>query len=376
MKIIITGGAGFIGKWIVKKLPTDIETVIIDSLDPQVHRVEHDFPQDLKERAICIQADVCDTRKYKKHLENADIIIHLAAQTGTGQSMYEMSRYVQHNVDGTAKLLETINSIKEKPKQIVLASSRAIYGEGVYTDGSNIYYPDHRRVNDLKKGKWEVYNQCGSLLKSIPMQENHLPKPVSIYGLTKLWQEQLIENFTKASTIDCVVLRLQNVYGPGQELHNPYTGIVGIFVNSIIQRNEVDLFEDGKMTRDFVYIEDVAEIMVKSLLNKKIVSKTINLGSGKPVSLAKLVGVIAKVLNKKPVIKYSGSFRLGDIRHAVADVTLLKKVFPKWSPTSLEKGLKSYVKWYLQQNPPSTEILESSLKEMRDKGLCLQTEKG
>lgn len=372
MKILITGGAGFIGQWLVEALPLNTEIVIVDSLDEQVHKNCRDFTSELKERAICIRADVRDIDTYREAAEGTNVVIHLASQTGTGQSMYEISKYIQHNVDGTAKLLELISALKQKPDRIILSSSRAVYGEGAFADQTNNYYTKGRRLHELQQGIWEVCNEQGTLLTALPMQETQLTNPTSVYGLTKLWQEQLIQNYCDNQKIDALILRFQNVYGPKQELGNPYTGIIGIFTNSILQKNAVELFEDGLMTRDFVFVEDVAQAIVKAVFHQQPISSVINVGSGEATTLKELIETIAYLTDKKPEVKVSGRFRLGDIRHAVADMSHYQKMLGDWAPTSLETGLRKYLIWYLGQVPLNEVDLQASLQEMENKGL-LQT---
>jgi dTDP-L-rhamnose 4-epimerase len=201
------------------------------------------------------------------------------------------------------------------------------------------------------------------------MQEDQPPNPMSVYGLTKLWQEQLVKNYCINHNIDNVIFRFQNVYGPKQEISNPYTGIIGIFTNSIIQKSRVELFEDGLMTRDFVFVEDVAKAVVKSVFHDLNIASIINIGSGNRVTLLGLVHTIAKVVEKDPQIEVSGRFRLGDIRHAFADMTRYQQLFGDWNPTSLEAGLCQYLTWYLEQTPASEEQWQASLKEMERKGI-------
>jgi dTDP-L-rhamnose 4-epimerase len=374
MKVLITGGAGFIGKWIVEKLPISTEVVIVDSLDPQVHKASQIFAPELQKRAICIQADVRDIEAYRDAAEGTDVVIHLVAQTGTGQSMYQMSKYVQHNVDGTAKLLELVSGLKQKPRRVILSSSRAIYGEGAFADGSTVYYTKGRRLHELQQNIWEVCNEQGEPLRPLPMQETQLANPTSVYGFTKLWQEQLIQSYCEHQNIDAVVFRFQNVYGPKQELGNPYTGIIGIFTNSIVQRNRVELFEDGLMSRDFVFVGDVAQAVVQATFHEQPLSSIINIGSGQATTLKALVETVAKLTDKQPTIEISGRFRVGDIRHAVADMHRYESLLGGWNPTSLEQGLRQYLDWYLAQIPPSEASLQASLAEMEQKGL-LQTSK-
>lgn len=371
MKVLVTGGAGFIGKWLLEKLPSDAEVVVVDSLDNQVHRISQDFAPELKARAKCIKADVQMIDDYQEVIEGTDVVIHLASQTGTGQSMYEISRYVQQNANGTAKVLELISKLERKPHRMILSSSRAVYGDGAYTDGQQIYYSRGRRIEDLQQGIWEVLNDQGEPLKSLPMHENHLPQPTSVYGLTKLWQEQLMQNYCKSQNIDLAILRFQNVYGPKQELGNPYTGIIGIFTNAISNGNSLELFEDGLVTRDFVFVEDVVEAIVQCALYKTPLNSTINVGSGDAVTLIGVVKTIAGLLNKTAQYTISGRFRVGDVRHAVADMEIYNKIFGEKEFTSLESGLSQYLEWYLNQQPLSETVLQSSLKEMERTGLLL-----
>ncbi|MGA7938080.1 MAG: NAD-dependent epimerase/dehydratase family protein [Kovacikia sp.] len=371
MKILITGGAGFIGKWLIEKFPANYEIVVIDSLDDQVHKTSPGFASELKARAKCIQADVQWIETYAEELEGTDIVIHLAAQTGTGQSMYEISKYVQHNANGTAKLLELVSKLQHKPRRIILSSSRAVYGDGAYTDGSEVYYPKGRSLENLQQGNWEIYGEQGEQLKALPMQEKHLTKPTSVYGLTKLWQEQLLQNYCESQDIDLAVLRFQNVYGPKQELGNPYTGIIGIFTNAIVQGNQLEIFEDGLMTRDFVFVGDVAEAVLKCVTDEKPLNAVINVGSGQAVTLLEVVETIAQLVDKKTDFRISGRFRVGDIRHAIADMAQYKALFGTWEPTSLQAGLAQYLEWYLGQEPVSQETLQTSFKEMERTGLLL-----
>jgi dTDP-L-rhamnose 4-epimerase len=372
MKILITGGAGFIGKWITEKLPSESEILIIDSLDEQVHKTLRDFAPEIQKRATCIKDDIHNIEAYKEVIEGTDVVIHLAAQTGTGQSMYEMNRYIHHNVNGTAKLLELISTLERNPKRIILSSSRAVYGEGAYTDGLNTHYPKGRELSNLQIGKWAIYDNDGQKLEPLKMQEDQTLNPTSVYGLTKLWQEQLIQNYCESQNIDLAILRFQNVYGPKQELGNPYTGIIGIFTNSIIQEDPVELFEDGLMTRDFIFVEDVAEAVCKCVFHSQNISNIINIGNGEPTTLKDLVETISQIAEKSTQIKFSGRFRVGDIRHAVSDMSRYKNLLGEWKPTSLQKGLSSYLTWYLKQTPVNKEELQASLSEMAEKGLLIQ----
>jgi dTDP-L-rhamnose 4-epimerase len=194
-----------------------------------------------------------------------DVIVHLAAQTGTGQSMYRPADYVQHNVEGTARLLELVSKRGRRVRRIVLASSRAVYGEGRFRDREGNISQGNRRTTDLLAGHWEIYDASGAALESLPASETDPVLPASVYGLTKAWQEQLVSHFGGVTGVEFVILRLQNVYGPNQQLGNPYTGIVGRFASQMKQSGEVELFEDGRMTRDFVYVDDVVDGLVRAV---------------------------------------------------------------------------------------------------------------
>ncbi len=371
MKILITGGAGFIGKWLLEKFSSNHEIIIVDSLDEQVHKVSQDFTPDLKARATCIKDDIQSIETYKEVIEGIDIVIHLAAQTGTGQSMYEISKYVQNNANGTAKLLELISKLKHKPQRIILASSRAVYGDGAYTDGNEVYYPKGRSLERLQQGIWDVIGSQEKRLTPLPMREDHLTKPTSVYGWTKLWQEQLLQNYCESQDIDLVTLRFQNVYGPKQELGNPYTGIIGIFTNAIAQGNSLEIFEDGLVTRDFVFVGDVADVVVKCALHEASIASIINVGTGQAVTLIDVVETIADLVNKSAHYSISGRFRVGDVRHAIADMSYYQEIFGQWSPTSLKDGLSQYLEWYLGQEPLSHSVLQESFQEMERTGLLL-----
>ena len=371
MKILITGGAGFIGKWLVEKLPSDVEIVIIDLLDGQVHCTAQEFAPELTARAQCIQADVQTIADHRNMIEGTDVVIHLAAQTGTGQSMYEISKYVQHNANGTAKLLELISNLDHKPHRVVLSSSRAVYGDGAYTDGNAILYPKGRSLEQLQQGVWEVCDTKETPLKPLPMRESHLTKPTSVYGLTKLWQEQLLQIYCESQAIDLVTLRFQNVYGPKQELGNPYTGIIGIFTNAIVQSSHLEIFEDGLMTRDFVFVGDVVDAVIQCATYDQPLNTIINVGSGDAVTLLDVVETIADVINQPADYTISGRFRVGDVRHAVSDMSQYKTLLGNWKPTSLKDGIAQYLEWYLRQPPLEQSTLQASLQEMEQKGLLL-----
>lgn len=180
-----------------------------------------------------------------------------------------------------------------------------------------------------------------------------------------------MQNYCESQNVDLVTLRFQNVYGPKQELGNPYTGIIGIFTNAFAQGKPLELFEDGQVTRDFVFVGDVAEAVVRCALHPTSLSSIVNVGMGQAVTLRDVVETIAALLNKPADYSVSGRFRVGDIRHAVADMSYYETLFGSWSPTSLKAGLSQYLEWYLGQEPLSHTVLQASLQEMERTGLLL-----
>ncbi len=369
MKLLITGGAGFIGRALLARLPDDVDVVVVDSLDEQTHTHGRVFPPDVTDRAECVVADLRETERYAAAAEGADVVVHLAALTGTGQSMYEISRYVQHNVDCTARLLELLHALQRRPGRFILASSRAVYGEGAFGDPQFPVVSPGRRTEDLEAGRWGVCDAAGRELRPLPMREDHPLLPTSIYGLTKLWQEQLVERYARSTGVDHLILRFQNVYGPGQALRNPYTGIMGVFVNATVQGLPLELFEDGNITRDFVFVDDAAEALVAAVLHPAPLRTVVNCGSGHATTLWELVRQIEHVTGRTARAACSGRYRIGDIRHAVADTHRYAEVFGPWEPTGLQAGLREYMKWYETQPPVELQLVQNSLKEMERQGL-------
>ncbi len=313
---------------------------MIDLLVPQIHGPNATFPTPLAARAKCIQADIAETKSYESELKGLDAVIHLAAQTGKGQSMYELATYVRDNVLGTARLLDGIAGMKQKPAKILLASSRAVYGEGRYQtqeDGS-VFHPQARSASDLSLGIWGIHQAGKKFSVPMPMTESQTPMPVSVYGHTKLWQEELVSRWCSMHSSTASILRLQNVYGPGQSPRNPYTGILAVFATALLRKQSVELFEDGKMTRDFVFVDDVAKSFLQ-VLERSPSNPILNIGSATSVTLFALVLLMGKILNIKTSINVSGRARVGDIRHAVADITQMRSDLKSISLTSLAEDL-------------------------------------
>jgi dTDP-L-rhamnose 4-epimerase len=270
--ILITGGAGFIGSNLALKLTAKGYIVrVIDSLSQQIHgkkpKVNSPLYLSIKEHVEFYKLDVTNKKELKYALQGQDAVIHLAAETGTGQSMYEIKKYCNVNIGGTALLLDILANNNHSIQKIIIASSRAIYGEGKYECPEHgIVYPDARRDIDLKTGDFDCKCPiCGSHVKLLPTSEDSKIHPTSVYGITKQNQEQMVLSVGKYIGIPVVAFRYQNVYGPGQRLYNPYTGILSIFSTQIRKGNNINIFEDGEESRDFVYIDDVVGATILGL---------------------------------------------------------------------------------------------------------------
>jgi dTDP-L-rhamnose 4-epimerase len=373
-KILITGGAGFIGSNVARALLSkDFEVTILDNFLPQIHGVKNVLPDDLTNRVKLIVGDVVDKTVLYKSLDEQDAVIHLAAETGTGQSMYAISHYTNVNIQATADLCDYIINQNHNIKCVIVASSRSIYGEGKYISPihGNVY-PDSRTFESVKKSFEVSCPITGEFnLELTSTDESSLIHPSSFYGITKQVQEQMIILACKLKNINGFALRYQNVYGPGQSLKNPYTGILSIFSRLALQNEEINIFEDGFESRDFVYIDDVVKSTVKCLDENINGQFILNIGSGVPITVIEVAKEIVSYLNSTSNINISGAFREGDIRHNYADINLSKKVIdfePEWS---FKRGLHSFLNWVLSQTdiPKDTSDYKKSLIELRNKGL-------
>ncbi len=371
MNILITGGAGFIGQHTAKKLIENNHNVyILDCFSEQIHGKNNE--KDLYGKIY--KGDIRDKNSLEKVFSNdIDVIYHFAAETGTGQSMYEISEYSDVNIQGTAFLLNYMleKKLTSRIKKIIVASSRAIYGEGKYESPDHgIVFPESRKEDDMLKGEFE--NKCPISQKKLILKatdESSPFNPTSIYGLTKQVQEQMVLMFAKNSNIQAFALRYQNVYGPGQSLLNPYTGILAVFSNLARQNKEINVFEDGLESRDFVYIDDVVRANILCLNETNNFSGPLNIGTGKAVPVIKVANTINKYFGDKSEINVSGMFRVGDIRHNKADVANAYDEIRFKSEIDFDKGIKYFLDWTLTQEIPNNYGFKKSLDELSEKGL-------
>ncbi|MGO2749320.1 MAG: NAD-dependent epimerase/dehydratase family protein [Pseudoclavibacter sp.] len=349
---LVTGGAGFIGTALSALLPEHFERVIaVDSLHPQVHP-HPTRPAALDDRVEFVHGDVTDAAMWDALLADAtpDVVIHLAAETGTGQSLTEATRHAATNVVGTTEMLDAFVRAGKLPERIVLTSSRAVYGEGAWSDAAGeISYPGQRSDAMLAAGQWDFPG-----LVPLPFVSSRVtPKPTSVYGATKLAQEHILTSWCLAMGVTPVLFRLQNVYGPGQSLINPYTGIVSFFAQRAKAHEVIPVYEDGEIVRDFVFIDDVASALVRGVLvpveqASASASAPYDIGSGEGTSILRLAELIAAHYGA-PSPAINGKYRNGDVRHASCEIDAAKASLD-WAPsTMVDAGVVELCQWIDQE---------------------------
>lgn len=374
MKVLITGGAGFIGSRLALRLADEGHAVsVLDNFSPQVHGhapEETGLYKRLDAATKLVRGDVTDRELLEGLVAAQDWIVHFAAETGTGQSMYEIERYNAVNIGGTALLLDILANTEHEVTRVVVASSRSIYGEGRYRTAQGGYvYPDHRGEADMLAGDFAVkYPGIEGALELVATDEESKIHPSSVYGITKQVQEQLVMTVCPSIGIEGVALRYQNVYGPGQSLSNPYTGILSIFSNLIMQGKAINIFEDGTESRDFVFVDDVVEATVLALTQDAAANQVFNVGTGVPVSVMEVAQTLVRLFDTQVPIEVSGNFRLGDIRHNYADLSKITAALGFEPQYDFERGIAELVAWAEMSGPQSSGY-EASLDEMREKGL-------
>ncbi len=374
-KILVTGGAGFVGTNIALKLiEKGYVVTVLDSLSPQIHGENPETTSPLynsiKGKVCFIKGSVNSREDWLKALEGQEAVIHLAAETGTGQSMYEISKYVTTNIGGTALMLDILANTKHHVKRVLVAESRAIYGEGKYhCDKCGEVYPTDRKDENMAKGDFECHcPKCGGKVTLVATTEDSAIHPSSVYGIGKQVQGQLVHLICKNIGIESVSFRYQNVYGPGQSLTNPYTGILSIFSTRIKNHHPINIFEDGLESRDFVYIDDVVDATIKGMEVPEANGHVFNIGTGVAINVLTVAKTLCEKYGVEVPITVSGNYRLGDIRHNYADITQARKILgfePKWS---FSEGIAEFSKWVNLQ-VVQEDLYDTSIEEMRQKGL-------
>ncbi|TDX84090.1 SDR family NAD(P)-dependent oxidoreductase [Epilithonimonas xixisoli] len=370
-RVLITGGAGFIGSNLsLKLIEKGCEITVLDNLSEQIHGDDSDLLKSIEGKVNFIKGDVRNIEDWEKALVNQDVVVHLAAETGTGQSMYEVQKYVDVNINGTGIFLDYLVNREHSVKKVIIASSRAIYGEGKYQcETHGFQYPDERLEENLAKGEFEPKcSICNQNLILLATDETSTIHPSSVYGITKQNQEQMVLNVCKSIGVGAVAYRYQNVYGPGQSLKNPYTGILSIFSTQIKNGNDINIFEDGLESRDFVFIDDVVDATIAGIENDEVTSEVFNVGSGVCTSVIEVAEALKRLYNSDVNINISGNFRLGDIRHNYADLTKIKDKL-KFTPNfTFQQGVEKFAEWVNTQEVQKDQY-EKSIEEMKSKGL-------
>lgn len=377
--VLVTGGAGFIGRHLsVLLISQGFQVRILDTLSPQVHGSSRDGLDWLNNSAIdFICGSVTDELVLASALNGVSAVVHLAAETGTGQSMYDIARYTHVNSFGTAQLLDSLASLSNHTvKRFVLASSRSVYGEGAYSctnsnceNASRRLFPFPRTAEQLASHCWDpICISCGSSLQAIPTRESDPVRPASVYAATKYAQEDLVRIVCQSIGIKHAILRFQNVYGEGQSLQNPYTGILSIFSTRIRRGLDLPIFEDGLESRDFVHIKDVARAVVAAISKPTIVDDIINIGSGVGTSVVDVAQGLMNALGIDVPLRVTAEYRIGDIRHNIADISRFSTLLPGGPQVTLSEGLALFAKWVNTQPLPE-DRLDDANKLLRDKNL-------
>jgi dTDP-L-rhamnose 4-epimerase len=319
-------------------------------------------------RVVFERGDIRDLPLMERLLAAVDSVVHLAAETGTGQSMYQVARYYDVNAQATAALLESIATRHKQIRRTILASSRAVYGEGAYLRNGEIHVPAPRSLEQLRRHQWEIVDVDGRKLERIATPESAPAKPASVYAATKLANEQLAAILSDAYGCSITALRFQNVYGERQSLRNPYTGLLSILSNRMRQNLAISVFEDGLESRDFVHVSDVVGAIELSLMRDLSGFEIVNVGSGVATSVSAVVEQLRSLLRSDSVVSVTGEFRAGDIRHCYADLRKAEKLLGFVPTVDLENGLRMFADW-AQEQPLITDKSADAANELSVRGL-------
>ena len=368
--MLITGGAGFVGSHLADGLLAAGHKVrVLDDLTPQVH--QNGRPDYLASEVELIAGDVRDPNRLREVLAGVDVVFHFAATVGVGQSMYEISRYMSVNTQGTAELLQAMLDNKFAPEKLIVASSMSIYGEGQYccSKCGRTASPPVRPVSQLREGRWEVNcTACGGVLAPRPTREDKPSEINSVYALSKRDQEELCLIYGRTYGVPVTALRFFNIYGTRQALSNPYTGVAAIFAARLINNQAPLVFEDGEQMRDFVSVHDIVRANMLAMDRPESNDAVINVGSGAPITITRVAEILAEALGKpglKPVI--TRKYRAGDIRHCYADLSKARELLGYEPQVTHEEGFSELAAWLAHQE--AEDKAETMLQELSAYGL-------
>ncbi len=361
-RILITGGAGFIGSHLCAALlARGAELRVLDDLIEQVHAGQPPSPA-LREVELVV-ANVRNLDAVTRALRGVDAVVHLAAEVGVGQSMYEIDRYVGANDLGTAVLLQALS--KHPVRRIVVASSMSIYGEGLYRSASGALVEDAVRGAGVG---WDPADAAGRPLVPLPTPEWKRPSLASVYAITKYVQERLVMTVAPAYGMEVAALRLFNVYGPGQALSNPYTGVLAIFAARLLNGRAPQVFEDGAQRRDFVHVGDVADAFLLALDKAEAAGGVFNIGSGQPVSIREVGEQIAEAMGRTDLVpEILGKARTGDIRYCFADIGLARERLGFAPRRTMRETLPELAEWVGRQQ--AVDRVAEARRELEQRGL-------
>jgi dTDP-L-rhamnose 4-epimerase len=369
-RVLITGGAGFIGSHLADELlKQGYEVRALDCLCPQVHGGSGGRPEYLDKQIELVVGDVRDEAAVRRALRGVEAVFHFAARVGVGQSMYEVSEYTDANNRGTAILLEAL--MKKPVERLVIASSMSLYGEGLYVapDGRTVAGTE-RPLEQLRARQWELRTPDGQELEPIPTPETKPPSLASIYALSKFDQERMGLLIGRAYRIPTVALRFFNVYGTRQALSNPYTGVLAIFASRMLNENRPLVFEDGAQQRDFVSVYDVAQAGRLALETPSAADQVFNVGSGEHFTIRDIAERMALALNKEYIQpEITAKYRVGDIRHCFADITRAQKALGYRPRVSLEEGLRELANWL--EGQVAIDNVSTAREELAARGLTV-----
>lgn len=367
MRFLVTGGAGFIGSHLVDALVgRGHDVLVIDNLEPQVHQSKPDYLN--PGASYCVES-ILDEATLEESLRGIDVVFHLAAMVGVGQSMYQITRYVNVNVQGTAKLLQMISQRASSVRKVIVASSMSIYGEGAYECSKHGRVTAQiRRRDQLIKRDWEIHcAECNNVCVPIATPETKPLETNSVYAITKRDQEELCLAVGRAYGVPTIALRFFNVFGPRQSLDNPYTGVTAIFQSRIKNGQSPMLFEDGLQSRDFVSVHDVVNALLLSSEKSTADYQAINVGSGTPTSIQRVAEALAKLYHSSATPIVCGKYRAGDVRHCFADIERARRVLGYFPQVPFDRGLRELVEW--GTGISAVDRFEDALAELQSRGL-------
>ena len=373
LQALVSGGAGFIGSHLVDALIARRCAVrVLDSLEPQVHgllRDERRWPAYANPQAEYTRGDVRDGATWQDALRGVDVVFHQAAAVGVGQSMYEIERYIDANVRGTALLLDVLAQGKHNVRKLVVASSMSIYGEGSYVCPEHgEVYPRQRRAEHLARHQWEMTcPQCDAEVQPAPTGEEKPLFPTSIYATSKRTQEEMCLCVGRAYHISTVALRYFNVYGPRQALSNPYTGIAAIFSARLLNGNPPLIFEDGRQSRDFVHVSDIVQANLLAMDSTSIDADYFNIGTGRPLTVVDVATTLSTALDVDIAPAIPGSYREGDIRHCYAGIDKARRLLGYAPRVAFEEGMRELVAWVRAEQ--AEDRIDAATAELRRRGL-------